>query len=580
MSVEGEPGLRYGIDRMVARGRRVFGWGWIAHPTRPIVAVTLVLAGDGWESRLPANHGLVRADVKDAFPQLPGSEASGFVATGYVPRGPVLRWQIEAQFGDGGKAGIDITAAADTGPARRGLRGIGYVLRAVARRLRRGDVRGIVERAKAQSYLAPSLEDAAAGRELRERLAGAAHVTIVFDHNMGGGANVYRRSIVDERLAAGATVLLCTYNLPTLDYRLHLMQGAGSADDAEVFRMSSFLPLEAIVAEAAVDELFVNSPVSFDEPLVFAEWLATLREGNPRLSLTVAVNDYFAVCPSFVLLNADGRYCGIPAVSECAACLARHGASYVRLAPPTEIGPWRAIWGRCLAAADEVRCFSQSTRELLLRAYPSLDTHRVSVIPHRVDFTPPRLPGFDSGEPLTIGVVGQISVQKGALVVKDMLARIDRDGLDVRVAVIGALDIRVDSKRLQVTGPYRREDLVDLIEAQHVNMIFFPSICPETFSYVVEEMLRLSLPIVAFDLGAPAERLRGRDNARLCPEVGADAALDTLIGFHRELAARAAGRGMGNGARAGNGTQAASGMLPGGAPQQSGCRASAGGERP
>ena len=204
MSGEGEPGLKYGIDRMVARGRRIFGWGWVAHPTRTIDALTLVLAGDGWESRLPVNYGLVRADVKAAFPQLPDAESSGFVATGYIPRSPVARWTLEVEYGDGGKAQLDIGSAADGGPARRRLREIGYVLGAVARRLRRGDLRGILQRAKAQNYLAPSLDDAAIGRELRQRLAGATRVTMLFDHNMGGGANVYRRSIVDERLAAGA----------------------------------------------------------------------------------------------------------------------------------------------------------------------------------------------------------------------------------------------------------------------------------------------------------------------------------------------------------------------------------------
>lgn len=533
MSLNADPDLRYGIDRMLARGRRIFGWGWVSHPTRTIDALTLVLDGDGWESRLPVSHGLVRSDVKEAFPQLPDAESSGFIATGYIPRGPVRHWSLEAEFGDGGKAELDITSAADGGPARRRLREAGYVLRAVARRLGRGDVKGIVQRARAQNYLAPSLDDAAVGRELRARLAGAARVTIVFDHNMGGGANVYRRTIIDERLAAGATVLLCTYNLPTLDYRLHLLRSGGAE---ETFRIASFLPLEAVVGHAAVDELFLNSPVSFDEPLVFAEWLAALRIDHPRLRLTVAINDYFYVCPSFVLLNADGRYCGIPALSQCVVCLARHRASYVRLSPPTEIGPWRAIWGRCLAAADELRCFSQSTRELLLRAYPSLDDARISVIPHRVDFAPARLPKCDPRAPLVIGIIGQISVQKGALVVKEMLARIDREQRDIRVVVIGALDIRIASGRLQVTGPYQRDDLVDLVEANHVNMLFFPSICPETFSYVVEEMMRLRLPIVAFDLGAPGERLRNYDRARLCTEVSADAALATLVDFHRQLA--------------------------------------------
>jgi glycosyltransferase involved in cell wall biosynthesis len=88
-----------------------------------------------------------------------------------------------------------------------------------------------------------------------------------------------------------------------------------------------------------------------------------------------------------------------------------------------------------------------------------------------------------------------------------------------------------------VTGAYKHEDLVGLIEANKINLAFFPSICPETFSYVTEEMIRLELPVVAFDLGAPGERLRGYRKGRLCPEVTAESALSTLLRYHEELAA-------------------------------------------
>src|SRR4029453_5679769 len=186
-----------------------------------------------------------------------------------------------------------------------------------------------------------------------------------------------------------------------------------------MYRMSSFLGLARILAEAKVTEIFVNSPVSFDEPLVFAEWIGAMRARLPATRLTFAVHDYFAACPSFVLLDADGRYCGVPDVAVCATCLPRHRARYVALSPPTEIGPWRALWGRCLAAADEVRCFSDSTRRLLLRAYPNLAANRISVIPHQVDFVPSRLPALDHSAPLVVGIIGQISEQKGGLVVKE-----------------------------------------------------------------------------------------------------------------------------------------------------------------
>ena len=133
---------------------------------------------------------------------------------------------------------------------------------------------------------------------------------------------------------------------------------------------------------------------------------------------------------------------------------------------------------RCGAAAlpprTKVRCFSDSTRRLLRRAYPDLAADRISVIPHQVDFVPSRLPALDHSAPLVVGIIGQISEQKGGLVVKEMLDRIDREHLDVRVVVIGALDVPVKSERLRVTGPYRHDELVDLIEDQRDQPVPLP----------------------------------------------------------------------------------------------------------
>ena len=528
--------LRYGIDRLMTRGRRVFGWGWIADPGRSIESLTLTLAGDGWRRTLPVTYGLARPDVEEAWPELAGAGTSGFVVTGYVEASPTRSIALEIRNAEDEVTAIDITAAAERaaiGGVRK-LRSLGYLMRAVGRRLARGDLRGIAERARAQNYGAASLDDASVLRALIARLDGDRRVAIVFDHNMGGGANVYRREVIASNVASGKEVLLCTFNFPTLDYRVEHFASSGA--QGGIYRAGSYLALEQVIDVGAVDEIFVNSPVSFDEPLAYAEWLAALRLAKPAMRLTIAVNDYFAICPSFVLLNAEGRYCGIPALSECARCLAAHRASWMALTPPSAIGPWRAIWGRCLGLADEVRCFSASSRELILRAWPALATSNVTVVPHRVDYAPRRLPSVDHAAPLTVAVVGQISVQKGAEIVRDLVRRADREQLPLKVVVIGALDLRVDSKRLEVTGRYERDDLVELVEAHHVNMALFPSICPETFSYVVEELMRLELPIVAFELGAPAERLRGYARARLCRETSADAALDAIVGFHRELA--------------------------------------------
>ncbi len=526
------------IDRLVLNGSRVFGWGWAAHPAKPVSAVHLRVVDDAGEVRLPADYGLSREDVEKAHPELVGARASGFIVTGFAKSSANGRMVLEVDFADGTRSAIDVTSRAERLYEKtRKRRMASWLAKSVWRRLKRGDLAGILRRAKAQGLAAPPIDDAGIVDELLPHLEGARGVMIVFDHNMGGGANQYRDRIIATRLAAGDAVILCTYNLPTLDYRLNLMKANAQP---RVWRASTFVALENVLDRFEKVEIFVNSPVSFDEPLLLADWLARMKADYPLARLVVTAHDYFSICPSFVLLDSEGKYCGIPEISRCDPCLKRHEASFVALSPPTEMGAWRALWGRCLAAADEVRCFSEASRKLFLRAYPHLDPAKLTVIPHAVEFVPARKPRVNPSAPLVVGVIGEISVQKGALVVEQMLDRIEAESLDVRVVVLGLLHSARKSQRLKVTGPYKRDDLADLIEGNGINALLFPSIWPETFSYVVGEMMALGLPIVAFDIGAPAERLRSYPLARLCPEANGAVVLDHLMGLHRELSQKKA----------------------------------------
>jgi glycosyltransferase involved in cell wall biosynthesis len=529
-------GLQHSIDRLILGDRRVFGWGWAGVRRGTIESIELHVAGEGWDVRIPASLGLARKDVEDAFPDILDAAQAGFVVTGYLPHPDASRAVLEIRI-DGDLVTHDVTQGSEKlHSTRTRTRRLWWIAKSVWRRLRRGDIAGIVRRARSQSFMAPSLADLDIVSHLAHELRAFAAVSVFFDHGMGGGSNQYRKREIAARQARGEAVVLCTYNLPTLGYQLEWLPPKG---EARTYRISSFLALDALVEEPAVRELFVNSPVSFDEPLVLAEWLAGTKARLPRLRLTVTTHDFFAVCPSFVLLDDQGRYCGIPEIARCVECLPKHHAPWVALSPPSDIGAWRALWGRCLRAADEVRCFSGSSRDLLLRAYPALDASRITVVPHRIDFVPKRRPRVNARAPLAIGIVGEISEQKGAYIVRDLVQLAERS-VDARVVVIGTVNVPIHSERLTVTGAYERADLPDLIERHGINVCFFPSIWPETFSYVVAELEALALPIVAFDLGAPAERLRGYDKGRLCGEITAPAAWAALNELHHALALREA----------------------------------------
>ena len=160
-----------------------------------------------------------------------------------------------------------------------------------------------------------------------------------------------------------------------------------------------------------------------------------------------------------------------------------------------------------LLEARDIIAFSGSSRELFARAYPDLGHQRVVVRPHTVDYLPQRKVAVETNAPLHIGVVGEISYAKGAEVVAELFDLLQRTRSPAHLSVIGTLDKRY-ARDIPQTGRYRAVDLPDLLAELGINVCLVPSIWPETFCYVAEELIRLGMPVAAFDLGAPAERLR------------------------------------------------------------------------
>jgi len=191
--------------------------------------------GDGWEKRLPVNFGLARDDVESAFPAAQRGVLR-FRGHRLLAAQPVaaLIWSCDSTM-----ARCWARRYARPGIARGGHRKFHELLwlaRAGLAPAEARDIEGIVIRAKAQNYSAPSLDDLDVVGRLLPELSGDRRVSVVFDHNLGGGANQYRRALIDERLSGGVAVLLCTYNLPTLDYRSRCSAGRGE----EIYRISSF----------------------------------------------------------------------------------------------------------------------------------------------------------------------------------------------------------------------------------------------------------------------------------------------------------------------------------------------------
>jgi len=528
-------GFVFRIDHLKIRNGRAYAWGWLFHKSKAIVSLSLVLRGQGVELHIPSKLGLPRPDVSSDYPYATALN-SGFIIAGRVPQ-RIDQAFLDVQLEDGSSSWLDISAPLTKDSARVRRRGWTIIrwAKGTVKYLAAGDLKGWLRQVR---YVLR--ENLRRGRRAHlraddifgvvSRLSKEAHLSVVIDHNLGGGANAYRQRLIEEKKRDGVPVLLVYYHLPELEYHGRLIWPGKQ----QTFVMNPMEHLLGLSSHFKIQEIFLNNVFSFDDPLFFLTLLLRVKEltGAP---LTVAVHDFFSICPSYALLNEKRQFCGIPQTKKCRRCLLENKADFRLLVDCNDITEWRQTWGNVLADATTILCFSRSSADLLYRAYPGLDKSKTIIRPHHVNRFYDRKPRIDLQAPLNIGVVGTISVHKGAAIVEEMAKLIERRRLPVRITVIGEMDRPIRSPAVTVTGRYRLAALPRIIEKGKVNVFFLPSIWPETFCYVAEELMMLCVPLAVFGLGAQAERVVNYSKGLIIPQVDAETALNELIEFYAKL---------------------------------------------
>ena len=233
------------------------------------------------------------------------------------------------------------------------------------------------------------------------------------------------------------------------------------------------------------------------------------------LPYEVHVHDYAWFCPQVSLIGADRRYCGEPAVPGCETCVADAGRVI-----DEEIGV-QALCDRSaafLAGALRVVVPSADVAARMRRHFPSL---RPAIVPLEDDAAiadPPR-PQVRSGL-CRVCVLGAIGVHKGYDVLLACARDVAERGLPMEFVVVGHTidDARLlATGRVFITGRFAPEEALPLIRAQDASVALLPSVWPETWNFGLTELWRAGLSVAAFDLGAPAERIRRTGRGFLLP---------------------------------------------------------------
>ncbi len=317
--------------------------------------------------------------------------------------------------------------------------------------------------------------------------------TLIFSHHIGGGAEKYLRSFAQK------------------SHRM--VMPVANAD--ELFRE---------LADCEFQEIVLNQIYSWPRPLQTLQSILRLAD-EKQARLVFLVHDYYCICPTAFLINSKGKYCDIPEPEICKSCLSQHLTDSRHFAFVDDITTWRHTWEEALRRCDEIRCHSESSRQMLLKAYPNLQRQKIEVAAASLNKNPLSVPPH----PLHIAVIGHISFHKGSQIVWSLYPELQKR--NVQLTVFGSLSGAKDNEFFRVVGPYQNEDLAKLLETFKVNFVLFPSVCPETFSYVCSEVMQLGLPLACFDLGAQGERVGKYEKGLILKDTNPEKILDSIQSY-------------------------------------------------
>lgn len=323
-------------------------------------------------------------------------------------------------------------------------------------------------------------------------------------HDRGGGTEQHCRELAD--LLAGKALV----------FRLAAEPAGVTAVTAynrgEIASFHFVLPEEypllvAILKHIGICRVHFHHTIRVDNSV----WNIAQDLGVPQ---DFTAHDYYPMCPQITLTDENHRYCGERGEQQCNRCLEKRP-----VVGRLTIKEWRERHAQLLQTSERVIVPASSVGERY-RRYFDLKTVVVAEHPDSLNGWHPTVAAVavPPDRPIRVAVLGALSPMKGPDVLEDAVLDARRRNLPITFKLFGyAYRALAEGNRLEVHGKYDPADLPGMLKTWQPDLVWFPALWPETYSYTLSECFRLGLPVLASDLGALADRLVNRAHSWAFP---------------------------------------------------------------
>jgi hypothetical protein len=139
-------------------------------------------------------------------------------------------------------------------------------------------------------------------------------MSIYFDHNCGGGTEVYFYNKLKQLTPEQTILRIQEFNN---QYKLSIFSHNNSF---EIFY--SWENLKKILSQINNSTIIINNLVGYEKRFEILKFVNFLKKqkADSNNKIKALGHDYFSICPSWNLINEKKQYCKLPNKNDCEKC--------------------------------------------------------------------------------------------------------------------------------------------------------------------------------------------------------------------------------------------------------------------